>query len=260
MKLLVLIVSLFFSLSLASDSNLVEATGGTITRDLVNQYYTALTGDLIPHNSSGTAAAEAGNLGSSSYQWLLARIASGAWEAGDLKPHHTYNGVADCGEGWMLADGRVVNESNYDTEHGSGHWDIYVISSPLDGKYLPDMDARYLVGSSTTTQTGATALTSVGLTGSVLPGHTHTANAHNHKWWKGVTNAVDKWYNSSGAEVDVSAGGGDGYGWGQNISTYSFVDANQIYTSNATITLSTTDGIDSAPESVEVQFCMRVVQ
>ena len=262
MRIFLLIAFLACS-AIASDTNLTSITSGTIETSHVNQYFNALTGDVIPHNTSGVATDEAGSLGSSTYKWLAVRIESGGWEAGDLKAHYTYNGTVYCGQGWMLANGNVINEANYDAETGhiTGDWDTYIISTPLENKYLPNMGGKYLIGVATTSQTGAFAITTVGNVGHSIPVHNHTVNAHNQMWWDGESNAVDNWFDVNGSPIDmIAGGGGPSYGWGNIIATYSYMDSDNFYTTNSTPALVNMVTKDLRPESIEVQYCMRVVE
>lgn len=160
-----------------------RADNQTITQIWYNSIQDALEGDVVPRDTGGIAGTEKGSLGNSSLAWLRAYISSGYFSAGDIKAHHSYNGTIPVGEGWMKCDGRQVTQAAYDTEHGAGHWNTYVVSSPLLNKYLPDLRARYLVGASTgtTTQTGAGAITAIGNTGHRISiAHSHTVNAHSH--------------------------------------------------------------------------------
>jgi hypothetical protein len=166
-----------------------------------NRIKTVLSGDFVPRGTSGAATNRAGALGSGSLQWLRAYLLSGYWSAGDVKVHQSYNASTGPGHGWMLCDGRVINEANYDAEHGAGAWDTYVGSSPLDGKYLPDADNKYLVGAATTPATGASAIPTVG-------NANHEVNLeHNHQWHKANgAAAVDQTYDSSGNPTAYAKG------------------------------------------------------
>lgn len=162
-------------IAFAGTSNLPQVVTNIIQRAHVNDIRTALYQDLVPRSSSGTTTSLGGSLGTATYLWLKARIASGYWSLGDIKVHHTYNGAAPIDEGWMLCDGRQITEAAYNTEHGSGHWATYVGSSSLLNKYLPNMTGKYIVGSATTTQSGSIAITFSGnASNQVNLQHTHT--------------------------------------------------------------------------------------
>lgn len=174
---------------MGSDTITARSNGQTIDETWFNIIRSALAGDQFPRNTNGVTESLAGSLGSSTYKFLKMFVASGQWTCGDIKYHHTYNGLTglEIDHGWMLCDGRVVGSATYDAEHGSGTWATYIITSPLDGKYLPNMVDRYLVGGSVTTQTGTSAFTTVGNVGhdkdiSHTHNHTHTVNSHNHQW------------------------------------------------------------------------------
>src|SRR5690606_4246231 len=117
-----------------------KSDGQTVFAADLNQFYTALRRDLIPKDVNGDSLNNGGSLGSSTYQWLKAFINSGYWDAGDLKYHMDYSGATPIGQGWYPCDGTTINETNYDALHGAGSWDIYVISSPLDGETCGSTD------------------------------------------------------------------------------------------------------------------------
>lgn len=163
------------SIAWAGTGNIAQIVTSIVQRAHVNDIRSALYQDLVPRDASGTTTSLGGNIGTATYQWLKARIASGYWQAGDIKIHHTYNGAVGIGEGWMLMDGRQITQANYDTEHGSGHWATYVGSSTLVNKYLPNMSAKYTVGAATTTQDGSIAITFSGnASNQVNLQHTHS--------------------------------------------------------------------------------------
>lgn len=236
-----------------------QITGTTITVDGVNQYKTALDGDLVPRNSAGSATDEAGSVGTDALKFLKAHIASGYWDIGDIKPHHSYNGSTPVGQGWYPCDGSVINETNYDTLHGAGAWDTYVGSSVLDGKYAPNMLGRYPVGAASTTQDGTSSITSVGNSSNqVNLQHNHS---HNHQWYTSTaSNANDTVFNSSGNAVAISPVSKDS-------SAYSAVPVTDTVINNRMPTAYTnndsTNGGSSAqsiqPESIETIYYIRII-
>lgn len=167
-----------------------KSDGQIISSSDINQYKTAFGADMVPRNTSGAATDEGGSLGTASLKWLKAFIASGYWDAGDIKAHHTYDGATPVGQGWFPCDGTIINETNYDAIHGAGSWAAYVGSSPLDGKYAPDLEDKYLVGSNVTNDNGSVSIPSVGNSGSTVNlqhshtvnSHTHTGPSHTHRW------------------------------------------------------------------------------
>ena len=162
----------------ADTNTLLSVTGGKVRTSHVNQYFQALSQDLVPRNSSGVSTDDGGNLGTSSVQWKSANIRTGYWEAGDIKCHHTYNGLLPVGQGWMQMDGRIVNETNYNTEHSAGDWDTYIVSSLIDGRFLPQMTNRFIIAESVTTQDGTSPFITNGNGNHVINlEHTHPINA-----------------------------------------------------------------------------------
>lgn len=95
---------------------------------------------------------------------------------------HTFNDTLDIPRGWMRCNGEVVNETNYNAEHGSGAYAADgIASSNLLNKYLPNMTDKYAVGATSTTQDGTVAITTVGNAGSIIDfSHTHTIGSHTH--------------------------------------------------------------------------------
>lgn len=241
-------------------STISDGTTGTASQ--VNQYKTALAGNIVPRNTSGAATDIFGTMGESGYKWLKAFIASGYWTLGDIKPHHTYNGAAPIDQGWYPCDGTIINETNYNTVHGAGSWDIYIISSGLDGKYAPNLVNKYLVGKTSTTQDGTSGITSVGNSSNQVDlEHTHTISDHNHQWYQYNSGTFDESYNSSGTEVSMPVGTADSGGHIKKSFDTSGNSIGDLYTSNTSITpgnsLSTAQSIQ--PESIEVIYYIRII-
>ncbi len=188
-------------------ANIPSATDGTpIPASDHNAIANALKGDLVPRNSSGNATANAGNLGTNTFPFTSAKITVGYLFPGCVTLFHDYNGLLTPGQGWMKLNGDIVNEANYDALHGAGSWDLYIVSSPLDGKYLPNMANRYPVGTAATTQAGTVAITKVGNTNHqvALPSHSHTGPSHNHKWYESAAGASnDTSFSSSGTSQNL---------------------------------------------------------
>ena len=187
----------------ADTNTLLSVTGGKVRTSHVNQYFQALSQDLVPRNSSGVSTDDGGSLGTSSVQWKSANIRTGYWEAGDIKCHHTYNGLLPVGQGWMQMDGRIVNETNYNTEHSAGDWDTYIISSLIDGRFLPQFTNTFIIGVTTTTKDGTIAITPVGnIDNEINLQHTHPINAI--QWF--IDNpTVDQSFDSSGNVTTIVA-------------------------------------------------------
>jgi len=259
---------LFFILcgvaAFAGTNTLISVSGGQVKPTHVNQFGTALKGNVLPRSASGIPTTKVSNLGSATKEWLELNVISGGFHAGDIKIHHTYNGTFQCGQGWMLMNGDQVTEAAYDTQHTAGDWDSYIVSSPLADKYLPNMASKYPIGSATTTQTGTKAITSVGNAGNVLDfSHSHTgAGGHVHQWFHGITGASGQTYNSAGSAIDWPDSTKDNFaGQGDADSGYALADENQYYT-EALNPGTSTDGnskLSVQPASIAVQYCMRII-
>lgn len=247
------------------------STDQTILPNHVNQYKTALGVDWVPRTVDGVVSTMVGSFGSSTYGWLKMFVASGYWEAGDIKLHHSYNGTVGCGQGWFLMDGTVVNESNYDAQagHTAGDWDAYVVSSPFENLYVPDMDGRYIRGVETTPQDGATPFSSTGNgSNQVDLSHTHTVTSHTHQWYDWNNGANDDSYNSGGASTDIATAAAEA---ARGINAHTLAGSIVLGDSGGTEAFYTdaqTPGTDSqlsatqniAPESHVLQFCLRIVE
>lgn len=209
-KLLTVVFVVMTSIFVFGDSNSLSSSndGDTITADLFNQYFQAFRGNIVPRNSSGVPTDLAGTLGESAKRFLKAFIASGYWNCGDIKYHEDFGGTKPVGQGWMKADGRVVNQTNYDTEHGAGAWATYIVSSCLDGVTLPDFDNMYAVGETTSSQWGDAVGNSshqINIAHTHTMPHTHSTPNHVHKIfeWTDFSNDAEI-YNSSGNANSMS--------------------------------------------------------
>lgn len=263
-------------------------TGGTKARATqVNTNFNNHRGTLVPINSdTQTASDNTHDLGSTEHRWARAYINVGSWQQGDVKIHHSFNGVATAGAGWMLCDGRQINQTTYDAEHGSGSWasDVGTAGSLLN-KYLPDLISRYAVGVSATSQDGTSAITSVGNTAnSSVFTHTHT-HQHNHSWHiSGISASSDYIFSADGSgytsaasyyttgavtitgvQIDVSTGNRDRLGGFPTPQTYNLggvITLREHPTSNVRQG-ATTGAADSAediqPDSIEFEFYMRII-
>lgn len=172
---------------------------------------------------------------------------------GSIGMHHTFNGAAPVERGWMICNGNIINQTNYDAIHGSGKYvDDLVASSPLLGKNLPNMTNKFAVGTSATAQTGATPITSVG-----LAGHTLSVPSHNHQWYQ----------NSGSAAIADATWLADGSG--QNIGNVNTKTSAHIVTSlvstdanmgaNAYTTKDNAISQSIQPESIEMIYKIKVI-
>lgn len=104
-------------------------------------------------------------------------------EIGAVRMFQTYNDLLEVPRGWMICNGEIINETNYNALHGAGAFATDgITSSAILLKYLPNMASCYAVGADTTTQDGATALTTTGNEDHQVDlAHTHSyAAAHSH--------------------------------------------------------------------------------
>lgn len=155
-----------------------RANGQNVDETWFNRIKSALVGVFVPRTSLGVPEAEIGSVGTETYRWKKAFISSGHLFLGAIKMKYRYTSVSvPIDKGWMLCDGRIITEANYDAEHGAGSWVSHgVAASSIAGKYLPNFDAKYLrgvLGDATQTQDGNSAITTVGAA-SVSVGHTHS--------------------------------------------------------------------------------------
>jgi hypothetical protein len=188
---------------------------------------------------------------------------------GTILPWYDYNGLVSMPEGFMQCTGQIINEANYNTEHGAGTWTSEVGISQLDGKYTPNLTGKYLSHGSST-QSGNSAITSVGNSGNTV--NLEHAHNHNHNWLDiqlNYSSSDDRQmtYDASGNSVALSIGGFS------QASTYRAIHAakdgetggaiaqmisSDTYTDNdATNTLSTTQSI--RPETIECKFIIRII-
>lgn len=235
-------------------------TGETIPQEHHNSIKEALGNDLVPRDTDGIATANQGDIGTSSLPFKRAQITSGFFFAGQILPFHSYNGALTPGHGWMKCDNRIVNEANYNTEHGAGSWATYIVSSLLDGKYLPQLTGSvYLVGESTTTQTGAAPITSVGNSSNQADlSHTHS---HTHKWYESnAANSVDGVFDAAGSGLAIpTAAAKTNNGGHLAVST---LNSDSPLGDSYVETDATSGGgaaVNIQPESIEVIYYMRII-
>ena len=226
-----------------SDNSLVDkANLDTIEAGDPNQYKTALGGDLVPRNASGVATSGQGRAGTRTIPFKRANITTGYLFVGQIMPFLDYDGALTPGQGWLPCNETLVSKATYDAVHGTGSWDLYVISSPLETKYTPFLHGssqRYLVGATDTTQDGVTPITSVGNPDHeyTIPGHSHTSPSHNHT----VTRTIQSVFNSGVSTGLLSLGSTTG--------------------ANASADSSTSGAVprDTKPQAIPIQFWIRII-
>lgn len=192
---------------------------------------------------------------------------------GEVKLFHTFNGTLSVPRGWMVLDGDVVNQTNYDSLHGAGAYSTDgVSSSALLNKNLPNMASRYPRGATTTTQDGSSAITTVGNANSTINiQHSHTVDSHNHKWYDQVDSSESRVYDSSGTSVRMDSHRSN-VSYNLNEERIEFDDwtspdigtrdvMRDMYTDNQSPgtnnQLSTSQNIE--PESIEFIYIMKVI-
>jgi hypothetical protein len=182
---------------------------------------------------------------------------------GEIKEIHTFNGLIPIPSGWMIMNGDIVNETNYDAIHGAGAYVTDgVASSVLLSKNLPDMIGKYSVAVAATTQDGSGAITSVGnIANQSDISHTHAGASHNHLWNDYVASGSNT-YNSGGSLVAYnSIGQTQSNGAGLFRAGGGDVTVGDAYTSNASGTTSSGGSATQSiqPESIEVIKIMKVI-
>ena len=254
-------------------SNIPEASDGQPIADTDhNSIRGALIGDQVPRNASGTATANEGDCGTETYPYKRANITTGYLFAGMIMAFHDYNALLGGGQGWMKCDGSVINETNYNALHGAGSWATYIGTSPLDSKYLPAMNDKYLVGATNTTQAGTGALTFVGNTAHsyTVGTHNHSIPDHYHTWYVPRTGTSDDQSYLSGVLNDiheVSKGAG---AYGVVVAAAAAValkldgstDGLSTSVQSTASQVTNTEGghnVDVQPESLEVEYWMRII-
>lgn len=183
---------------------------------------------------------------------------------GEIKQFHTFNGAIPVPRGFMICNGQVINESNYDAIHGAGSYVADGIADlVLNGKYTPNLVNKYVVGASSTTQDGSSAISSVGNSNhQVNLSHSHTVNSHNHQWYKGNSfGNDDTTFNSAGVSQNLNQG--------TSVAAESHIMQSEVgseetlgdaYTSNASPGTSSSGSSTQniQPESIQVMYIIRV--
>lgn len=176
--------------------------------------------------------------------------------AGSVMQFHTFDGTVDIPRGWMILNGDVVNQTNYDAIHGAGAYAADgVASSALLSKNLPDMDSRYATGSDTTGQDGSSAITAVGnASNQVNLSHTHSDGSYHARIAEATSNQLG-WQETSVVSYftnRVTSLPAFTFGAG-TITLTSAVDVG----GDSSSALSSTQSI--RPDSIEFIFIMKVI-
>lgn len=191
--------------------------------------------------------------------------------------HHSFGGAVPYVRGWMLCNGDVVNQTNYEAIHGSGSYAADgIANSPVAGKHLPDFTDRYPRGVQSTTHAGNVAIPTVGaIDNEVDVAHTH-GYQHIHQWHEEVATAVPNGsFNSSGvlSPITNSSPASVTRGIATTTATSDML-GDDFYTSHQDPSYSTggfgepTDneteyalvpGLDISPDSIEVLFLIKVI-
>jgi hypothetical protein len=225
-----------------SATTLNEVTDLVTDATHFNNIQEALSGDWVPRNASGEAEDRAGSLGLSTKRFIVAKIKCGYLLQGTLKFFYDYAGLLVIPQGWMLCNGDLVNETNYEAQAGrvAGDWNKYVGLRPFENLYLPSLNSKYLIGG-TTTQSGQSAITFTGNAG-------HTINLeHNH------TSPLSMGNDNGAGAVEGTLGS---YPNGRRAEPY---QANNSHAHSVTVANSLSTAQTIQPKSIKAKIYMRII-
>lgn len=205
----------------------------TIQFSWINIIRDVLTGVFVPRDLTGTPRANYSRIGTESYLWKNLHVQIAHLGLGDVFHFHDFAGNVTIPQGWMLCNGAIINEANYDSQHSTGDWDNYVVSSVLNGLYLPNMDLAYVKGKTGTLQAGSAPITTVG--------QSTRDFSHDHGSPKFTTTPTP-------GPVNINTGGA---------SEYYFGNPGHGHTFTIPSALSATQ--DMRPSSTAVKVIMRIV-
>lgn len=205
--------------------------GQTIQFSWVNLIRSIVSLDFIPRSLSGQPRANYSRLGSASYKFSRLHVQLSHLGLGDVFHFHDYGGNVTLPQGWMICDGSVINESNYDAQHATGDWDKYVVSSVLGGLYLPSTDLTYIKGKTGTLQAGSAPITTVG---------SNTANM-SHSHGSPITTSTN-----SGSTINTNI-------------PLTFYWATPSHTHSLTVPSGLSSAQDIRPSSTAVKIIMRII-
>lgn len=167
-------------------------------------------------------------------------------EQGAIKLFHTYNSLLSVPRGFMICNGDVVNQTNYEDIHGAGTYSADQVSgSLLLSKHLPNFVGVFAVGASTTTQDGSTAITTTGNTNSEVDiAHSHSSTGTDHTHSPGTSVFAQKF-----ARVVTQT------------VPYRNTPSSIKLTDDSTFSLATTGTLSKniAPEGTEFLYLIRVI-
>ena len=172
---------------------------------------------------------------------------------GTIACFHTFGGVLSIPNGWMQCNGAVVNETNYDAEHGSGAYVTDgIASSAILTLNLPDYIDIYPKSAATTTETGVGAMATGGNAGNVIN------DQHNHKWFEynGTGAAAGLFVNQQNefAMVDSTSGSYNALYTTNGGGGSSVVIGEDLYSDNQL-----TSDIDITPITIAFIFMIKVI-
>ena len=128
----------------------IEGTTGTVSQ--LNQYKTALTGDLLPRNAAGEIEDEAGSVGSTTEQIkdvhmtgkiYVSGTPGGFTPAGVMLPYTASETVAP--PGWIFADGSTIGApgsgADYENEDFRYLFNLYKVVTAYGNTGSEDFDS-----------------------------------------------------------------------------------------------------------------------
>lgn len=116
------------SLNSAIDGEVIPASD-------INQFKTAMNGDIIPRNTSGIAEADAGDLGSSTYPYKDLHISGDInLSGGKFIPVGSYMDYifSTAPQGWLLANGDTIGNVGSGATHESANYEALFLGCVND--------------------------------------------------------------------------------------------------------------------------------
>lgn len=178
----------------------------------------------------------------------VTNITAGYLPPGAVQMFHTFDGTVSYPRGWMLCNGNVVNQTNYDAIHGAGAYTAdNVANSPLLSKNLPDMSGHYAIGVADTTKDGSSTISTVGNVGHEIDiRHTHDVD-HEHAYGIADDNTTsDITFAGTGNAHSAVTGG-----------TGNLVESGPASVTTTNQSLSDQQSIQ--PDSIQVLYILKVI-